>query len=717
MLSWLYLVDPLLNLTGHHQSQKSPKFLRIYLIYPTVLSRIKMPKRSHSTIIPATAKPEYYSVMYRSKPSAKKHQTWDCDGFLAVDQGSFLLLDSDGKQVSKSRKTQAVEDGIQLSVGGKELEVQGKISRADFEKATGSAIKVPSEVENIVPVAVTNLGIKNKPFYLSFKSKSKTKPTFTPRFDPLKEGAVVMPKMNATADTVDVVLDPHLSSKLKDHQKTGVQFLYSSVMGISNPNQLGCILADAMGLGKSLQAIALIWTLLKQTPFGGKRSVAKRILLVCPASLLKNWAKEFKRWLGDERIKVYTPTSKNENLKDYLGSFIYPVLLLNYEKLIKYKDNLIDANFDLIVCDEGHRLKNSDVKASKILVSLQTKRRIILTGTPLQNDLMEFYEMVEFVNPGSLGSPSLFKAKFESVIVKARAPNATAYERRKGCELAKELFSLTDSFILRRSSDTNSDYLPPKTEFVLFCQLNSDQSNLYQDKIEEITLNGSNVFSDLSDLRKLSNSVLAVDSDALYTLSESSAKFEAIVNLLDALKPTGEKVVLVSHWTSILNLFEKHLEYRQMSFSRLDGSTSISDRQSLVDNFNSSTTFCFLLSSKAGGVGLNLVGASRLVMVDIDWNPSVDAQAMARIWRPGQSRPCFIYRFIAAGTIEEYIYQRQLEKGELSAAVMTGRKGFSREEVKEVFGFQESSTCRTHEMMNCRCLDEEDNVRSVVDLD
>jgi DNA repair and recombination protein RAD54B len=466
-----------------------------------------------------------------------------------------------------------------------------------------------------------------------------------------------------------------------------------------------------MGLGKSLQAIALIWTLLKQTPFGGKRSVAKRVLLVCPASLLKNWGKEFKRWLGDERIKVFTTNPKTDNLKDYLGSFLYPVLLLNYEKLTKFKDELRTANFDLIVCDEGHRLKNSDVMASKVLVSLPTKRRIILTGTPLQNDLMEFYEMVEFVNPGVLGTRSVFKSKFENVILNGRNSDATAYQRRKGGELAKELFSLTDSFILRRSSDTNSEYLPPKTEFVIFSKLNDQQSTLYREKIEEISSGGSNVFSDLSELRKLSNSVLALDLELLYTLEDSSAKFEAIIKLLDAIKPTGEKVILVSHWTSVLDLFEKHLNSKQLSFSRLDGSTSISDRQTLVDNFNSSpATFCFILSSKAGGVGLNLVGASRLIMVDIDWNPAIDAQAMARIWRPGQTRPCFIYRFIAAGTIEEYIYQRQLEKEELSETVMSGKRGFSRGEVKKVFGFQESSTCRTHEMMGCGCLKGEGNV-------
>jgi DNA repair and recombination protein RAD54B len=204
-----------------------------------------LPKMNKS--LPSKPPIEYFSVMYRLKPSAKKHQTWDFDGFLSVDQDSFCLLDSDGKLVSKSRNSKTVEEGAQLVVGGKELEVQGRVSTEEFDKV--AEIKGGKDEENAPPAnkVLVKPATTIKPFYSSFKSKStaaKGSKPFAPRFDPLKPGAVVMPKLTDTTNTVDVVIDPHISSKLKDHQKSGIQFLYSSVMGITNPNQLGCILAD-----------------------------------------------------------------------------------------------------------------------------------------------------------------------------------------------------------------------------------------------------------------------------------------------------------------------------------------------------------------------------------------------------------------------------------------------------------------------------------------
>jgi DNA repair and recombination protein RAD54B len=193
-------------------------------------------------------------------------------------------------------------------------------------------------------------------------------------------------------------------------------------------------------------------------------------------------------------------------------------------------------------------------------------------------------------------------------------------------------------------------------------------------------------------------------SDQLFT----SGKLSAIATLVEEIKKLNEKVVLVSHWTYTLTIIEMFLKSKQIAFERLDGNTPSKSRQDLVDRFNRmGNVTCFLLSSKAGGVGLNLVGASRLVMIDIDWNPSVEKQAMARIWRDGQTKPVFIYRFLTAGTIEERIYQRQLVKRDLADSLIdmqSNSVAFTQDELKDLCSFREDVQCLLQEKFGTACL-------------
>jgi DNA repair and recombination protein RAD54B len=256
------------------------------------------------------------------------------------------------------------------------------------------------------------------------------------RFDPNKENAIVMPRMDPFAG-IDVVIDPVIGKHLRTHQVQGIKFMYECLMGLRKSDEgniSGCILADDMGLGKTLQSIGLIWTLLKQSPFPVQNSMIKRALIVCPASLIQNWKQEFQKWLGDIRIQVYVVDAATVSVNEFFLARRYQVMIIGYEKLQKFKEEILAGHFDLCICDEGHRLKNGDVQAAQTLSLLPTKKRIILSGTPIQNDLSEFYSMVQFVNPGFLGTSGNFKRAFENDIVLGKEADCTWVQKRIGEE-------------------------------------------------------------------------------------------------------------------------------------------------------------------------------------------------------------------------------------------------------------------------------------------
>ncbi|KAF9126732.1 helicase [Mortierella sp. 14UC] len=563
-----------------------------------------------------------------------------------------------------------------------------------------------------------------------------------PRHNPHAPNSIVLPRPSSShprvvkggnnrppgdVGLVDVVVDPILGQYLRPHQREGVRFLYECVMQMKDLNGQGAILADEMGLGKTLQTIALLWTLLKQSPYHGEESsVVKRALVVCPASLVKNWQNEFKKWLGTERLRVMAVDSKS-SLTDFTLGKVFSVMIIGYEKLRTVQDEIKNVNLDLIVCDEGHRLKTANIKTAQAIRSLSTKRRVILTGTPIQNDLGEFFAMIDFVNPGLFDNYSLFKKVFEDPIVRSRQPDCSKAQAALGLE---------------RSQEVNDEFLPPKSEAVIFCRPSMLQRAVYRHMIDSpflkscLSMDGSRHLSCIIALRKLCNSPRLiqdsveqeddVDAKGLYSgikamiqqnyvdcpnSAWTGGKLSFVDSLLQSLREnTTERVVLVSNFTQTLDILQDMCTQRQYKFLRLDGSTPAQKRQELVDKFNSPSCqqFVFLLSAKSGGVGLNLIGASRLVMFDIEWNPSVDQQAMARIHREGQQRPVFIYRLLLSGTIEEKMYQRQMTKIGLSDSLMDGKAAerldkFSRDELKDLFTFHEDESCLTHSLLNCHC--------------
>ncbi|XP_074209054.1 DNA repair and recombination protein RAD54B isoform X2 [Camelus bactrianus] len=551
---------------------------------------------------------------------------------------------------------------------------------------------------------------------------------------------------------VDVVVDPHLVYHLRPHQKEGIIFLYECVMGMRVNGRCGAILADEMGLGKTLQCISLIWTLQCQGPYGGK-PVIKKTLIVTPGSLVNNWRKEFQKWLGRERIKVFT-VDQDHKVDEFAKSPFYSVLIISYEMLLRSLDQIKSIKFDLLICDEGHRLKNSAIKTTTALISLSCEKRIILTGTPVQNDLQEFFALIDFVNPGILGSLSSYRKIYEEPIIISRQPSASEEEKELGERRAAELTCLTGLFILRRTQEVINKYLPPKIENVVFCRPGALQIELYRKLLNSQAvrfclqglLENSSHLICTGALKKLCNhpcllfssvkekehsstwdeneerhlyegliSVFPADYNPLTVTEDESGKLQVLSKLLAAvheLRP-AEKVVLVSNYTKTLDILQEVCKRHGYACTRLDGQTPISQRQQIVDGFNSkySSDFIFLLSSKAGGVGLNLIGGSHLILYDIDWNPATDIQAMSRVWRDGQKHPVHIYRLLTTGTIEEKIYQRQISKQGLSGAVVDLTKTsehiqFSVEELKNLFTLHENSHCVTHDLLDCECTGE-----------
>jgi len=545
---------------------------------------------------------------------------------------------------------------------------------------------------------------------------------------------------------VPVVIDPRLAKVLRPHQIEGVKFMYRCVTGMIDEKANGCIMADEMGLGKTLQCITLLWTLLKQSPDAGKSTIQKAIV-ACPSSLVRNWANELTKWLGADAITPFAIDGKasKEELTRQLRqwaiasgrSVIRPVIIVSYETLRLNVEELKNTPIGLMLCDEGHRLKNGDSQTFGALNNLNVSRRVILSGTPIQNDLSEYFSLISFANPDLLGSRLEFRKRFELPILRGRDAEASEADRKRGDECLAELLAVVNKFIIRRTNDILSKYLPVKYEHVVFCNLAPFQLDLYNYFITSPDIQallrgkGSQPLKAIGMLKKLCNHPDLLDLAADLPGCEQfwpqdyvpkdargrdrdikpwySGKMQVLDRMLARIRAdTNDKIVLISNYTQTLDLFERLCRNRGYGCLRLDGTMNVNKRQKLVDKFNNpdGAEFVFLLSSKAGGCGLNLIGANRLVLFDPDWNPAADQQALARVWRDGQKKDCFVYRFIATGTIEEKIFQRQSHKQSLSSCVVDSaedvERHFSLDSLRELFQYRPDTRSDTHDTFKCK---------------
>ena len=501
-------------------------------------------------------------------------------------------------------------------------------------------------------------------------------------------------------------------------------------------------MADDMGLGKTLQCVALIWTLVKQGP--DCKPLCPTTIVVSPSSLVKNWQNEFTKWLGNRMSSIAMDGGTKKEIDRKLETFCSqqvtgrvhtPVLFISYETFRLHAKVLNKRPIGLLICDEGHRLKNLESQTYIALDQLQCEKRIILSGTPIQNDLLEYYALVQFINKGLLGTSSEFRREFENPILKSRDADCTDKEKTRGGEKLQKLLDIVNKCMIRRTNDILSKYLPPKTEMVITVPLTPMQKLIYINFVKEKARSieaeesGPSSLQAITALKKLCNHpalIYPMISNPEFSFLQPyferfnpkqldptlSSKVQLLDCLLAATKAlTDDKFVLVSNYTQTLDTCQDLCRMRGYGFVRLDGSMAIKKRAKLVAAFNDpeSSDYVFMLSSKAGGCGLNLIGANRLVMFDPDWNPANDDQAMARVWRDGQKKRCFIYRLLAAGTIEEKMLQRQLHKKALSGVVVDSHntedsRRFSVTDLRSLFKYTESIST-IHDLLECkRCM-------------
>lgn len=396
---------------------------------------------------------------------------------------------------------------------------------------------------------------------------------------------------------VPVVLDPRLAKILRPHQVEGVKFLWKCTTGRLDYRAYGGIMADEMGLGKTLQCITLMWTLLRQSPIPGKPTIEKCII-ACPSTLVRNWANELKKWLGERAINSFAVDGKGgkEELKRQIREWVdvhgkqvtRPVMIVSYETLRNYVSELRGAEIGLLLCDEGHRLKNSESQTFTALDTMNCKRRVILSGTPIQNDLSEYFSLLNFANPSLLGTRQEFRRNYENAILLGRDADATEEERMNGDQKLQELATLVNKFIIRRTNDILSKYLPVKYEHVVFCNLSEFQEKLYThyQKSSEVSKllkedGGNKSLQAITMLKKLCNHPDLLNLPDAIKGSEKlfgdvyvpkhnrssrdrtidvtlSGKLLVLDRMLTRIRnETNDKIVLISNYTQTLDMFER----------------------------------------------------------------------------------------------------------------------------------------------------------------
>ncbi|KAG0435095.1 DNA excision repair protein CSB [Dictyocoela muelleri] len=495
---------------------------------------------------------------------------------------------------------------------------------------------------------------------------------------------------------------------LFDYQRDGVKWLLNLF-----DNSEGGILADEMGLGKTIQIVVLLSSLFMQ------KSIQK-VLILCPATVMFQWLSEIKYFYPLVRV-VFIPNYKYSMIdknsaseikngidKKYLKNEILwedfiGVAISSYESFKNHFMILKNQKWDYLICDEGHKLKNEDTIISKYLKEMGVKNKILLTGTPIQNNLKEFWNLFDFVCPGLLGTYFSFYNEFEKPIIDSGKRNASQQSIKFGNNRAKYLQSLISGNILRRTKNMIKKHLPNKLDKIIFCNLTKEQEIVYEKVLEKILqteLSGIDkncFFQEIDKFRKICNHLFLFNRDLNFLNSNTikgSGKMVVVDKMLKKWKKENLKVLIFSQTIEMLNIIEKYIKIKNYKYYRMDGKTVMKSRCALVDDFNKNDEiFIFLLTTRVGGTGLNLTGASRIIIYDPDWNPSTDNQARERAYRFGQTLNIETYRLITKGTIEEKIYTKQLFKTFLSNKVLKGNLSclFTKTDLVDFFSYEKPS--------------------------
>ncbi|KAI9487898.1 MAG: SNF2 family N-terminal domain-containing protein [Benjaminiella poitrasii] len=486
---------------------------------------------------------------------------------------------------------------------------------------------------------------------------------------------------------------------LKDYQLKGLQWMVS----LYN-NHLNGILADEMGLGKTIQTISLITYLIEKKRQNGP------YLIIVPLSTLTNWTLEFEKWAPAVKTIVYKgPPNTRKELQNEIRYNDFQVLLTTFEYIIKDRPVLSKVKWLHMIVDEGHRMKNTNSKLTVVLRQYyHTRYRLILTGTPLQNNLPELWALLNFILPKIFKSVKSFEEWFNTPFNNQGVADKIGLNEEEQLLIIKRLHKVLRPFLLRRLKRDVEAELPDKVERVIKCKLSPLQTHLYIQMKRNGTLYTNDVVKGKSGVKGLNNTIMqlrkicnhpfvfeevesvvnpsGLSNELLY---RTSGKFELLDRMLPKLKETGHRVLIFFQMTQVMSIMEDFLNWKGFSYLRLDGSTKADDRSELLRLFNAENSpyFVFLLSTRAGGLGLNLQTADTVIIFDSDWNPHQDLQAQDRAHRIGQTKEVRIFRLISTNSVEENILARANFKLDIDGKVIQAGKFDNRstEEDREAF--------------------------------
>ncbi|KAG8507298.1 DNA excision repair protein ERCC-6-like [Galemys pyrenaicus] len=520
-----------------------------------------------------------------------------------------------------------------------------------------------------------------------------------------------------------LLLYRELHNQLFEHQKEGIAFLYS----LYRDGRKGGILADDMGLGKTVQIIAFLSGMFDA-------SLVNHVLLIMPTNLISTWVKEFVKWTPGMRVKTFHGPSKDERTRN-LNRIQQRngVIITTYQMLINNWQQLSSLNgqefvWDYVILDEAHKIKTSSTKSAICARAIPASNRILLTGTPVQNNLQELWSLFDFVCQGSLlGTLKTFKMEYENPITRAREKDATPGEKALGFKISENLMTIIKPYFLRRTkeevqkkkssnsevrlSENNPDggaiyempSLSRKNDLIIWIRLVPLQEEIYRkfvslDHIKALLMETRSPLAELGVLKKLCDHPRLLSARACHllnlgtvtfsvqdeneedpssgghidqltddTLMKESGKMIFLMDLLKRLRDEGHQTLVFSQSRQILNIIERLLKNRCFKILRIDGTvTHLVEREKRINLFQKNKDYSvFLLTTQVGGVGLTLTAATRVVIFDPSWNPATDAQAVDRVYRIGQKENVVVYRLITCGTVEEKIYRRQVFKDSL----------------------------------------------------
>lgn len=467
----------------------------------------------------------------------------------------------------------------------------------------------------------------------------------------------------------------YINGKLRPYQIDGLNWLVSL-----HENNISGILADEMGLGKTLQTISFL----------GYLRYIKRItgphLVIVPKSTLDNWSREFAKWTPEVNVFILQgdKESRDELIKKRLLACDFDVCISSYEIVIKEKAQFRKFDWQYIVIDEAHRIKNEESMLSQIIRMFHSKNRLLITGTPLQNNLHELWALLNFILPDVFADSDSFDQWF----VSADKEGETAAEQEKEDQVIKQLHKVLKPFLLRRIKNDVEKSLLPKKELDLYLGMSEMQRTWYQKILEKDidAVNGQNkresktrLLNIVMQLRKCCNHPYLFDGaepGPPYTTDEhlvyNSQKLKVLDKLLKKYKEEGSRVLIFSQMSRMLDILEDYCVFRQFQYCRIDGQTDHSDRVQAIDEYNApdSEKFIFLLTTRAGGLGINLTTADVVVLYDSDWNPQADLQAMDRAHRIGQTKQVKVFRLVTENAIEEKVLERATQKLRLDQLVI-----------------------------------------------